>query len=121
MLEYVKLDQTRTLKEAFDELNEICNDKLRVDDELKLTQRLKKYVHEYAKHIRTGVIAKLLEKDKGDIIHWYEIVKEVKTNKKGRQRIVKGYSTTSENVNMTLYKKFLTSKLIDTLEIVGIT
>jgi DNA polymerase elongation subunit (family B) len=111
----------RMLKEAFIELEEICNDKLRIEKELKFTHRLKKSAAEYADHVRTGMIARLHAKDKGDIIHWYEIVKEVKTNKKGRQRIVKGYSTTSENVNITLYKKFLISKLKDTLEIAGIT
>src|SRR5918995_1905860 len=111
----------RTLKEAYDELNEICNDKLRVDDELKLTQRLKKYVHEYAKHIRTGVIAKLLEKDKGDIIHWYETVKEIKIVKNGKYRIVKGYSVKPINLHIEQYRKILLSKLKDTLEISGIS
>ena len=109
------------LREAFDELNEICNDKLRIENELKFTQRLKKYVHEYSEHVRTGIIARLLEKDRGETIHWYETLKEIKADKIGRQKIVKGYSTTPENVNMAFYKKFLTSKLKDTLEIAGIT
>jgi DNA polymerase elongation subunit (family B) len=111
----------RMLMEAFDELKEICNDKLRVDDELKLTQRLKKHVHEYAKHIRTGVIAKLLEKDKGDIIHWYETVKEIKIIKNGKHRIVKGYSVKPINLHIEQYRKILLSKLKDTLEISGIS
>ena len=63
-----------------------------------------KFTSKYAEHIRTGIIARLLEKEKGDIIHWYEMVKEVKTNKRSKQRIVKGYSITPENVNMKLYK-----------------
>jgi DNA polymerase elongation subunit (family B) len=56
----------RMLKEAFNELEEICNDKVRIENELKFTHRLKKHVYEYAEHVRTGVIAGLLEKDKGD-------------------------------------------------------
>jgi hypothetical protein len=59
-------------------LNEICNDKLKFKDELKFTQRLKKHAYEYSEPVRTGLIARLLEKDKGDIVHWYERVKEVK-------------------------------------------
>ena len=111
----------RMLKEAFNELEEICNDKLRIEKELKFTQRLKKSASEYAEHVRTGIIARLLGKDKGDIVHWYKTVKEVKINKKGKRRIVKGYSITPENVNIELYKDFLMSKLKDTLEISGIS
>lgn len=85
------------------------------------SNRLKKYVHEYSEHVRVGVIARLLEKDRGETIHWYETVKEIKTDKKGRQKNVKGYSTIPKNVNMAFYKQFLTSKLKDTLEIAGIT
>ena len=111
----------RMLREAFDELNEISNDKLGIVNELKFTQRLKKYVHEYSKHVRTGVIARLLEKDKGDIIHWYETVKEVKTYKSGKRIIVKGYSVKPVDARVELYKEFLISKLKDTLEISGIS
>ena len=92
----------------------------RIETELKFTHRLKKSAYEYAEHVRTGIIARLLEKDKGDIIHWYETIKEVKIKKNGKQRIVKGYSMMSENVNIELYKKFLISKLKDTLDLVGL-
>jgi hypothetical protein len=47
----------RMLKEAFNELNEICNDKSQVENELKFTQRLKKQGYEYSEHVRTGAIA----------------------------------------------------------------
>ena len=111
----------RMLREAFDELNEISNDKLRIVNELKFTQRLKKYVHEYSEHVRTGVIARLLEKDKGDIIHWYETVKEIKIIKNGKHRIVKGYFVKPINLHIEQYRKILLSKLKDTLEISGIS
>jgi DNA polymerase elongation subunit (family B) len=110
----------RMLREAFDELNEICNDKLKIENELMFTQRLKKYVYEYSEHVRTGVIARLLQKDRGDIVHWYETIKEIKTTKNGKQRIAKGYSITPDNLNLACYKKYLTSKLKDTIEIAGI-
>jgi len=109
----------RMLRESFVELHKIYSDRLQIEYELKFTQRLKKYVYEYAGHIRTGVIARLLEKDKGDTIHWYETVKEVRIHKSGKQRIVKGYSITPENVNIELYREFLTSKLKDTLNLAG--
>jgi len=110
----------KMMKEAFYESKEICNNRLRIENELKFTHRLKKYVYEYAEHVRTGIIARLLEKDKGDIIHWYETVKEVKITKNGKQKIVKGYSITPDNLNIEYYKKALTTKLRDTLEITEI-
>jgi len=109
----------RMLREAFDELNKICNDKLRIETELKFTHRLKKYGHEYSEYVRTGAIARLLEKDRGETIHWYETVKEVKTTKNGNQRIIKGYSVTPDNLNIEYYKEYLLSKLKDTLSLVG--
>lgn len=107
------------IKEAFCELDAIRDDKLRIERELKFTHRLKKSALEYAEHIRTGTIARLLSKDKGDIIHWYETAKEVKIKKSGKQRIVKGYSMIPEDVNIELYKRLLISKLKDTLNLVG--
>jgi len=44
---------------------------------LKFTQRLKKYPDEYKGHVRTGILAKLLDKDKGELIYWYETSTEV--------------------------------------------
>ena len=92
----------------------------RIEDELKFTHRLKKYVYEYSEHVRTGVIARLLEKDRGDTIHWYETIKEIKINKKFRkQRIINGFSVAPDDLNINQYRKILKSKLRDTLEIVG--
>jgi DNA polymerase I len=108
----------RMLKEAFNDLEEICDDKLRIENELKFTHRLKKYVYEYSEHVRTGVIARLL--DRGETIHWYETVEEIKTTKNGKQRIIKGYSINPDNLNIECYKKYLLSKLEDTLNLAGI-
>jgi hypothetical protein len=35
--------------------------------DMKYSQRLKKYQHEYKEHVRTGVLARMLDKDKGDL------------------------------------------------------
>jgi DNA polymerase, archaea type len=126
LFEIIKCPSTRfneipkMLMEALAELNKICNDETRIQNELKFTHRLKKHVYEYAEHVRIGVIAKLLEKDRGDIIHWYETVREVKIDKKNNQRIVKGFSVESNNLNVKQYKKILISKLRDTLDLIGI-
>ena len=105
----------------FNELNGICNDELLVENELKFTHRLKKSTSEYSEHIRTGITARLLAKDKGDVIHWYETVKEVKIDdKNGKQRIVNGFSVEPNNLNVEQYKKILMPKLRDTLSLTGI-
>lgn len=72
----------KMLNEAFTELQEIQMDKRRIETELKFTQRLKKSGNDYAEHVRAGAIARLLNKDKGDIIHWYETIKETRVNRK---------------------------------------
>jgi DNA polymerase elongation subunit (family B) len=110
----------KMMKEAFAELQEICKDKLRAENELKFTQRLMKNAYEYSEYVRTGSIAIQLKKDKGDIIHWYDTVKETRTYKNGKQKIVKSYSITPDNLNVERYKRILMSKLKDTFEIVGI-
>lgn len=111
----------RMLKEAFYELEDICNDKPRIESELKFTQRLKKSANEYVDYVRAGSVARLLNKDKGDIIHWYETIKEVKITKKShKKRVVRGFSVIPDNLNVEQYKKILLSKLRDTLEISGI-
>jgi DNA polymerase, archaea type len=109
----------RILKEAFYELEDICNDKPRIESELKFTQRLKKSANEYVDHVRTGAIARSLEKDRGETIHWYEIVKEVKSSKNSKLRIIKGYSIKPDDLNIECYKESLLSKLKDTLNVIG--
>jgi hypothetical protein len=54
----------KMIREAYDELD---GDSINVEEELKFTQRLKKYPDEY-KVVRTRILAKLLGKDKGDLV-----------------------------------------------------
>ena len=57
------------IQEAFDELD---SGRINLAEELKFTQRLNLHPSEYEDHIRTGILAKLLDKDKGDLVYWYE-------------------------------------------------
>ena len=72
---------------AFSELD---NGNFNAEIDLKYTHRLKKHIHEYAGHVpvRTGVIAKLLGKDKGDLVYWYETYTEeyVESKKCGKRK-----------------------------------
>ena len=43
---------------------------------------MKHYAHEYNEHVRTGVLAKLLDKDKGDLVYWYETLPTTENNRK---------------------------------------
>ena len=74
---------------------------------------MKKYPNEYNESVRPGILGRLLEKDKGEEVHWFEtICKDEKTN---------GYfsitTPTYENLNLYQYKRLLLNKLKDTLEI----
>lgn len=63
----------KILREAVFELeNVICMSSDSIEKELKYTQRLKKYPHEYAKSVRTGILGVLLKKDKGEEVYWFE-------------------------------------------------
>ena len=62
------------IEEAYDELD---SDRINAVQELKFTQRLKAHSYEYKDHVRTGILAKSLDKDKGDLVHWYETFTEV--------------------------------------------
>ncbi|MGB8935122.1 MAG: DNA polymerase domain-containing protein [Candidatus Nitrosopolaris sp.] len=64
----------KMIKEAFQELD---GGQINRAEELKFTQRLKKYPDEYKSHPRIVELAKLLEKDKGDLVYWYETSTEV--------------------------------------------
>jgi hypothetical protein len=60
----------RILEESFFELEEvICKNKKKIEQELKFSQRLKKYAYEYKENVRTGVLAGLLNKDRGEDKH----------------------------------------------------
>lgn len=86
-----------------------------IEKELKFAQRLKKHPDHYDESVRTGVLGKLLEKDRSEEVYFYEIT--------GVDTMTKGsYSITiprSENINMKKYKNLLLDKLKDTLEITG--
>ena len=107
----------KLLEEAMFELeHSICISSNIIEKELKFKQRLKKHPNEYNKSVRTGIVGKLLEKDKGEEIYWFE------TNCKNKDTNSK-YSIitpTSENINLSYYKTLLVTKLEDTLEIIGL-
>jgi DNA polymerase, archaea type len=106
----------KTLMRAFSDLD---NGKFNPELDMKYTQRLKKYQHDYEEHARTGVLARMLDKDKGDMVHWYETVTIDKIVSSKKQKIKNSYSTKPENLNLEKYKHLLLSKLNDTLEIAG--
>jgi len=102
------------MQEAYDELDGGCIDPA---EELKFTQRLKKYPDEYKDHVRTGILAKLLDKDKGDLVHWYETYTKIYVKSKQCWKRKRDYSIKPENLNLDAYNNLLFNKLKDTLEI----
>ncbi len=94
----------------------ICKSQTIIEKELKFTQRLKKYPDEYKKGVRTGVLGRLLGKDKGEEVYWYETVYKDKNTNGDFSTIV----PTAENLNILQYKRLLSDKLKDTLEITGL-
>jgi hypothetical protein len=123
VFEIVKHPETRfevipkMIKEAF---NELDNGKVNPEVDLRYTQRLTKYPHEYNEHVRAGILAKLLDKDKRDLVYWYEtFTEEDGKDKRSQKRKRRSYSVKPENLNLEEYKNMLVNKLKDTLEIVG--
>ena len=107
----------RLLEESFYELEEIiCKNQKKIEQELKFSQRLKKSHYEYKENVRTGVLARLLHKDKGEVVFWYEINDEDKSTN-GTFTIK---TPTSGIININKYKSYLINKLSDTLEITGL-
>jgi DNA polymerase, archaea type len=107
---------SRVLEESFYELEEVvCKSGNKIEQELKFSQRLKKFAYEYKENVRTGVLAKLLDKDKGEEVFWYEIIDEDKSTN-GTFTIE---TPTSEMININKYKSYLINKLSDTLEVAG--
>ena len=105
----------RMLREAVAELEQFSN-KLEIERELKFTQRLRKYPYEYHSSVRTGVLANLLGKDKGEEVFWFEVLKkDEKTN--GTFSIK---TPSRHELNLRAYKSLLLDKLCDTLKISGI-
>jgi DNA polymerase, archaea type len=122
VVEIIKHPETRfqeipkMIEEAFDELD---SGRINRGEELKFTQRLKLHPHEYEDHIRTGILAKLLGKDKGDLVYWYETYEDIYVESKQSWKRRKAYSIKPENLNLDKYKNLLLSKLKDSLEITG--
>ncbi len=104
----------KMLQEAvFDLENVICESLGSIEKELKYTQRLKKYPQDYVKSVRTGILGRLLEKDKGEEVYWFE------TNCKDKDT-GDNFSIsvpTLEALNLQQYKHLFLDKLKDTLEI----
>jgi DNA polymerase elongation subunit (family B) len=118
--EIVKRPSTRfefipkLLKEAiFDLEHIICKSQSDIEQQLKYIQRLKKYPHEYNENVRTGVLGRLLGKDKGQEVYWFETRCKDKHTGGNFSVIV----PRSENLNLVHYKSMLLNKLKDTLEI----
>ena len=122
VVEIVKHPETRfqvipkLIQEAFDELD---SGRINLAEELKFTQRLYRCPYEYEDHIRTGILAKLLDKDKGDLVYWYETYTQEYVKSKQCWKMKKGYSVKPENLNLDEYKNLLLNKLKDSLEIAG--
>src|SRR5215472_10145397 len=74
---------------------------------MKFTQRLKKYPDKYKGRVRTGILVKLLDKDKGDIVHWYATYTEVHVKNNQCWKKKKSYSIKPENLNLDEYKNLL--------------
>ena len=102
------------IKEAFTELD---SSRLNAEEELKYTQRLNLHSYEYEPGVRAGVLAKLLGKDKGDLIYWYETFAEEYVKSKKCWKRKRSYSVKPEKINLNEYKNLLLKKLKDTLEI----
>ncbi len=115
LIEIVKHSETRfevvpqMLTEAFSDLDK---GNFNPDMEMKYTQRMKHYAYKYNEHVRTGVLAKLLDKDKGDLVYWYETIPTIENNRKS-------FSIIPKNLNLEKYKLLLFRKLSDTLEMAG--
>src|SRR5262249_52868775 len=92
---------------------------INAEEEMKFTQRLYLYPYEYKDHIRTGILAKLLDKDKGDLVYWYETYTQEYVKSKQCWKKKKGYSVKPENLNLDKYKNLLLNKLKDSLDIAG--
>ena len=96
------------IKEAFTELD---SGRLNAEEELKYTQRLNLHSYEYEPGVRTGVLAKLLGKDKGDLVYWYETYTEgCVESKKCWKKKRRSYSVKPEKINLEEYKNLLLKK-----------
>jgi hypothetical protein len=104
------------LREAMSELkNGISKSKERIDQELKFIRKLKFNPEHYKQNVREGRLGKLLDKDQGEEVYWFETIS--KDGYTGGN-----YSTNIpeiNNINFQEYETLLLEKLKDTLEITG--
>jgi hypothetical protein len=105
----------KMIQEAYDELD---SGRINIAEELKFI-RLMKYPDEYKGHPRIVELAKLLGKDKGDLVYWYKTYTEVYVKSKQCWKRKESYSVKPENLNLDEYKELLVNKLTDSLEIAG--
>ena len=61
----------------------------------------------------------LLDKDKGDLVYWYETYEKEYDKSKQCWKKKKSYSVKPDNLNLDEYKNLLLKKLTDSLEITG--
>jgi hypothetical protein len=66
-----------------------------------------------------GILAKLLDKDRGDLVYWYETYEHIYVESKQSWKRKKGYSVKPENLNLGEHKNLLLNKLKHSLEITG--
>ena len=104
------------IKEAFTELD---SGHFNAEEELKYTQRLNLRPYEYKSGVRAGVLAKLLGKNKGDLVYWYDTYTEGYVESKKCWKRKRSYSVKPEKINLEEYKNLLLKKLKDTLAITG--
>jgi DNA polymerase, archaea type len=110
VLELVKRPGTRfevipkMIKEASQAIGEFDSGEINTAEELKFTHRLMKYPHEYKGHPRIAELAKLLDKDKGDLVYWYETYALEYAKSKQCWDRKKNYSVKPENLNLDEYK-----------------
>jgi DNA polymerase elongation subunit (family B) len=104
------------LRESMLELkNEIGKSKERIDQELKFSQKLRFASEYYKQSVRTGRLGRLLDKDQGEEIYWFETIRKDNDTNGTFSTII----PTSDNLNLLKYKKTLLRKLKDTLQITG--
>ncbi len=100
---------------VFDLVNNACSSKNSIAKELGYSQKLRMHPTEYVSSNRTGKVGRLMNKDKGEVIRWYE-------TKNIDKETCENYSTSvpdPENVNLNHYIDRLLEKLKRTLEIAG--
>jgi DNA polymerase, archaea type len=120
--EIVKHPETRfeSIPKMIEEaVSDLDNGHFNTEEELRFTQRLAKSAYEYDQHVRASKLAKILGKDKGELVWWYETYTEEYVKSKKCYKRKKSYSIKPENLNLYEYKNFLLKKLKDTLEIAG--